>query len=185
MAGLLLASALVAWLLLALLKKLPQRGVTWRFGLANLRRRAFASSLQIGALALGLMALLLLTVVRGDLMRNWRASLPPDAPNQFLINVLPEQVADARAQLKAGTGSDVLFRPMVRGRLVALNGAEVDTKKFADVRARRLAEREFNLSWADALPKGNKVAGGDSGRRPRRPRTPACRSRTASPRRSA
>ena len=160
-AGLLLASALVAWLLLALLKKLPQRGVTWRFGLANLRRRAFASSLQIGALALGLMALLLLTVVRGDLMRNWRASLPPDAPNQFLINVLPEQVADARAQLKAGTGSDVLFRPMVRGRLVALNGAEVDTKKFADVRARRLAEREFNLSWADALPKGNKVAGGE------------------------
>jgi len=159
-AGLLLASALVAWLLLALLKKLPQRGVTWRFGLANLRRRAFASSLQIGALALGLMALLLLTVVRGDLMRNWRASLPPDAPNQFLINVLPEQVADARAQLKAGTGSDVLFRPMVRGRLVALNGAEVDTKKFADVRARRLAEREFNLSWADALPKGNKIAGG-------------------------
>ena len=159
-AGLLLASALVAWLLLALLKKLPQRGVTWRFGLANLRRRAFASSLQIGALALGLMALLLLTVVRGDLMRNWRASLPPDAPNQFLINVLPEQVADARAQLKAGIGSDVLFRPMVRGRLVALNGAEVDTKKFADVRARRLAEREFNLSWADALPKGNKIAGG-------------------------
>ena len=160
-AGLLLASALVAWLLLALLKKLPQRGVTWRFGLANLRRRAFASSLQIGALALGLMALLLLTVVRGDLMRNWRASLPPDAPNQFLINVLPEQVADARVQLKAGIGSDVLFRPMVRGRLVALNGAEVDTKKFSDVRARRLAEREFNLSWADALPKGNKIAGGE------------------------
>ena len=70
-----------------LLKRLPQRGVSWRFGLANLRRRPFASSLQIGALALGLMALLLLTVVRGDLMRNWRASLPPDAPNQFLINV--------------------------------------------------------------------------------------------------
>jgi putative ABC transport system permease protein len=66
-AGLLLAAALVSWVLLALLKHLPQRGITWRFGLANLRRRAFASSLQIGALALGLMALLLLTVVRGDL----------------------------------------------------------------------------------------------------------------------
>ena len=159
-AGLLLAAALVAWVLLALLKRLPQRGVTWRFGLANLRRRAFASSLQIGALALGLMALLLLTVVRGDLMRNWRASLPPDAPNQFLINVLPDQVADARAQLAANTGADVAFRPMVRGRLVAVNGAEVDTKKYTDTRARRLAEREFNLSWADALPKGNTIARG-------------------------
>lgn len=159
-AGLLLAAALVAWALLAVLKRLPQRGVTWRFGLANLRRRAFASSLQIGALALGLMALLLLTVVRGDLMRNWRASLPPDAPNQFLVNVLPDQVADARARLAAGIGADVAFRPMVRGRLVAVNGAELDTKKFTDARARRLAEREFNLSWADALPKGNRIAAG-------------------------
>ena len=159
-AGLLLVAAALAWGLLALLKRLPQRGVTWRFGLANLRRRAFASSLQIGALALGLMALLLLTVVRGDLMRNWRANLPPDAPNQFLINVLPDQVADARAQLRQGIGIDVPFRPMVRGRLVAVNDAALDTKKFGDIRARRLAEREFNLSWTDALPKANRVTSG-------------------------
>jgi putative ABC transport system permease protein len=146
--------------LLALLKRLPQRGVTWRFGLANLRRRAFASSLQIGALALGLMALLLLTVVRGDLMNNWRASLPPDAPNQFLINVLPEQVADAREQLQRGVGANVPFNPMVRGRLVAKNGTDVDTTKYTDTRARRLAEREFNLSWSEALPKGNRITAG-------------------------
>ena len=158
--GLLLVSALAAWGLLALLKHLPQRGITWRFGLANLRRRALASSLQIGALALGLMALLLLTVVRGDLMRNWRANLPPDAPNQFLINVLPDQVADARAHLQKGVGADVSFSPMVRGRLVAVNDTEVDTKKYSDTRARRLAEREFNLSWTDALPKGNRVVSG-------------------------
>ena len=159
-AGLLAAAALCAWGLIQLLKKLPQRGITWRFGLANLRRRAFASSLQIGALALGLMALLLLTLVRGDLMRNWRASLPPDAPNQFLINVLPDQVEDARAQLAKNIGTDVVFRPMVRGRLVELNGAALDTTRFADTRARRLAEREFNLSWARDLPKGNRVSSG-------------------------
>ena len=160
-AGLLVAAALAAWALLALLKRLPQRGATWRFGLANLRRRALASSLQIGALALGLMSLLLLTVVRGDLMHNWQASLPPDAPNQFLVNVLPDQVADARAELLRGIGIDVAFRPMVRGRLVAVNDAAVDTSKFADVRARRLAEREFNLSWTDVLPKGNRVSQGE------------------------
>ncbi len=159
-AGLLLVAALSAWLLLALLRKLPQRGVTWRFGLANLRRRAFASSLQIGALALGLMALLLLTVVRGDLMRSWHASLPPDAPNQFLVNVLPDQVDDARARLREGVGVDVTFSPMVRGRLVAVNGADIDTTKYKETRARRLAEREFNLSWSDTLPKGNRVTQG-------------------------
>ena len=159
-AALLIASALMARALIALLKRLPQRGVSWRFGLANLRRRALASSLQIGALALGLMALLLLTVVRGDLMRNWRASLPPDAPNQFLINVLPDQVADARAMLDATLKAETSFRPMVRGRLVEVNGQALDTTRYADTRARRLAEREFNLSWTDRPPSGNRVVGG-------------------------
>jgi len=159
-AGLLVVAALLAWLILAALKRLPQRGVSWRFGLANLRRRALASSLQIGALALGLMALLLLTVVRGDLMRNWRASLPPDAPNQFLVNVLPDQVNDARAMVDAALATTTSFRPMVRGRLVEVNGTAMDTARYGDTRARRLAEREFNLSSADALPSGNRVVRG-------------------------
>jgi putative ABC transport system permease protein len=159
-AGLIVASAAIAWALLAALKRLPQRGVSWRFGLANLRRRALASSLQIGALALGLMALLLLTVVRGDLMRNWRAALPPDAPNQFLINVLPDQLDAARAQLRETAHVDAIFKPMVRGRLVEVNGEPFDATKFGDTRARRLAEREFNLSWTDALPEGNRVVKG-------------------------
>ena len=158
--GLLAAAALTAWILVVLLKRLPQRGVTWRFGLANLRRRPLASSLQIGALALGLMALLLLTVVRGDLMRNWRASLPPDAPNHFLVNVLPDQVDGVRAALKAVTGADTTLFPMVRGRLVAVNGTPLDTTTYSDTRARRLAEREFNLSWASELAKTNRITAG-------------------------
>src|SRR5205823_4845837 len=141
-AGLIIAAAVIARVVIAVLKRIPQRGVSWRYGLANLRRRAFASSLQIGALALGLMALLLLTVVRGDLLRNWRATLPPDAPNQFLINVLPDLVADVRAMLNEAVKRDTVFRPMVRGRLVELNGEKLDTARYADTRARRLAERE-------------------------------------------
>ncbi len=160
MAALLGGAALSAWVLIALLKRLPQRGVTWRYGLANLRRRPLASSLQIGALALGLMALLLLTVVRGDLMQNWRASLPPDAPNTFVINVLPDQVDGVRAAMKAESGSDVVLYPMVRGRLVAVNGTRLDTAQYADLRARRLAEREFNLSWAAQLAPTNHIVAG-------------------------
>jgi len=159
-AGLLASCAAIAWLLLALLKRVPQRGVSWRFGLANLRRRALASSLQIGALALGLMSLLLLTVVRGDLLADWRASLPPDAPNQFLVNVLPDQVDDARGWLASTLNVAPQFKPMVRGRLVEVNGRPLDTAQYAEPRARRLAEREFNLSWTDRLPEGNRVVAG-------------------------
>src|SRR6266540_888519 len=157
-AALLVAAAAAAWLLIVLLRLLPQRGYTWRYGLANLRRRPLGSSLQIGALALGVMALL--TLVRGDLMRNWRASLPPDAPNAFLINVLPDQVDGVGTVLKRELNVDAALRPMVRGRLVAVNDLPFDTSRLADERARRLGEREFNLSWTDVLPRGNRVVAG-------------------------
>jgi putative ABC transport system permease protein len=160
MAALLAGAAAAAWLLITLLRWLPQRGYSWRYGLANLRRRPFASSLQIGALALGVMALLLLTVVRGDLLRNWRASLPPDAPTAFLINVLPDQVEGVRALLRRELHVDASLRPMVRGRLVEVNGAPFATAQLGDERARRLGEREFNLSWSEGLPPGNRVVAG-------------------------
>ncbi len=158
--GLLVAAALAAWAGIALLKRLPQRGVTWRFGLANLRRRPLASSLQVGALALGMMALLLLTVVRGDLMQNWRTSLPADAPNHFVINIMPDQTAGVRAALARAAGHETTLYPMVRGRLSAVNGKPVDTTLYADLRARRLAEREFNLSWAAQMPRSNRIVAG-------------------------
>ena len=159
-AGLLVAAAAIAWGGMLSLRFLPSRGYSWRYGLANLRRRPLASSLQVGALGLGLMALLLLTMVRGDLLRNWRASLPADAPNTFLINVLPDQVAGVRASLKQFVGGDRAMYPMVRGRLVAINDKPLDTAQLADERARRLGEREFNLSWMSDLPRSNRVVAG-------------------------
>jgi len=159
-AALLGAAALAARALIAALRLLPQRGYSWRFGLANLRRRPLGASMQIGALALGLLALLLLTLVRGDLMQSWRASLPPDAPTAFLINVLPDQVDGVRSLLKREIGVDAEQLPMVRGRLVAINDAPFDTTQLSDERARRLGEREFNLSWMKDLPPANRVVAG-------------------------
>jgi putative ABC transport system permease protein len=158
--ALLVAASAIAWGMMVLLRRLPQRGYGWRYGLANLRRRPLASSLQIGALGLGLMALLLLTLVRSDLMRNWRASLPPDAPNAFLINILPEQADGVKHLVKRELGLDATLLPMVRGRLVATNDKPLDTTKLSGENARRLGEREFNLSWTDTLPRGNRVVAG-------------------------
>jgi putative ABC transport system permease protein len=159
-AGLLAAAALAARALVALLRLLPQRGYSWRYGLANLRRRPLAVSMQIGALGLGLMALLLLTLVRGDLMQTWRASLPQDAPTAFLINVLPDQKEGVPALLKRELGVDAVTYPMVRARLVQVNGAVFDASQLVDARARQLGEREFNLSSVAELPPSNRVVGG-------------------------
>ena len=132
----------------------------WRYGLANLRRRTGASLLQIIALGLGIMAMLLLTLVRTDLIAKWQASIPADAPNRFAINIQTDQLPEAKAYLRdLGLASPDLY-PMVRGRLVKIGEREIRPADFADERAKRLSEREFNMSWAADLRADNKVVAG-------------------------
>lgn len=135
-------------------------GYGWRHGLANLRRHRRATLMQLVALGLGLTALLLLTVARGDLLDNWRQKSPPDAPNRFVINIQPDQrAAIADFFVAQGLAAPVL-EPMVRGRLIQVNGEPVSAKQYEDDRAQRLVDREFNLSWSDSLPAGNAVSEG-------------------------
>ena len=85
-------------------------GVAWRYGLANVSRRGTGSVVQIVAFGLGLMVLLLLAVVRGDLLADWRRSLPNDVPNNFLVNIRPEQRQALQEFLQAhgfGSAADV------------------------------------------------------------------------------
>ena len=154
----------LAWLLIALLRRVRSRlRGPWRYGLANISRRAGASIAQVSALGLGLMALLLLTFVRTDLLDRWRNALPADAPNRFIINVQPDQVAPVRAFLAAQGVAEPELYLMIRGRLVEVNGAPVSGEDFGEegARARRMAEREFNLSQADVLRDDNEVVAGE------------------------
>jgi putative ABC transport system permease protein len=134
--------------------------IGWRYGIASLRRRLGSSVVQAVALGLGMTALLLLTLARDDLLASWRRSVPADAPNRFIINIQPEQREPVREFFaRKGLDKPVLM-PMVRGRLVALNGRPVVAGDYQDERAQRLVEREFNLSWASDLPGNNTVSAG-------------------------
>ncbi len=159
------ATALVLWLgatlLVRLLRRLPRRGqVAWRFGLANLSRRPGASVAQVMAFGLGLMVLLLLGVVREDLLDAWAGRLPADAPNRFVINIQPGQLAEVRAFFREVGLPEAEFHPMVRARLRAIAGKPVVADDYRDEHARSLVEREFNLSWATQLPVDNTLVAG-------------------------
>jgi putative ABC transport system permease protein len=115
---------------------------------------------QTSALAVGLLALVLLVLLRTDLIASWRQATPPDAPNRFVINVMPEQDAEFRAALREGGVAKFDWFPMVRGRLVAVNGRAVTPDDYAEDRAKRLVDREFNLSYAADKPSHNQVVAG-------------------------
>lgn len=135
------------------------RGV-WRLGLAALTRRRTFAVLQVSGFGLGILALLLLAVVRVDLLKTWREGLPPGAPNHFLINIQPQEVEPLRDFLAAqGLGRPDLY-PMIRGRLVRIGDRPVRPADYPNPRAERLASREFNLSFAERLPPDNRIVAG-------------------------
>ena len=135
-------------------------GVAWRYGLANVSRRGGASVVQIVAFGLGLMMLLLLAVVRGDLLADWRRSLPANVPNNFLINIQPDERRPLEEFLKSHGFGDPPMYPMVRARITAINSKPSESLKFKADNARGFLEREQNLTWASRLMDDNQLVAG-------------------------
>ena len=158
-----LVFASLSWLAVKLLRRAVSESRAPRWLILATRqlaaRPAFAV-LQVSALAVGLLALILLVLLRTDLVSSWRKATPPDAPNRFVINIMPEQ-GDAFRQALRGAGvSQFDWYPMIRGRLIAINAKPVTPDDYADERAKRLVEREFNLSHSATQPPQNKVVAG-------------------------
>jgi putative ABC transport system permease protein len=149
------------WLLVRALGRIRGRvGIAWRYGLANIARRGRESVAQIVAFGLGLMVLLLLALVRGDLLESWRSSLPANAPNHFLINIRPDEGEALRDFFVDRAIQPPELVPMVRARLTAINGKPVEQMHFDNDRAANFIEREANLTWSARLRAGNEIVAG-------------------------
>ena len=157
-----LGLALAGWLLVKALAPLRRGvGVAWRYGLANIARRGRDSVVQIVAFGLGLMVLLLLALVRDDLLEDWRASLPEDAPNYFMINIRPDEGDAIRAFFRERGLPPTELVPLVRARLTHINGVPVDELAFESDRAQGFVEREANLTWSATLRDDNRLLSGE------------------------
>ncbi|WP_148716711.1 ABC transporter permease [Chitinolyticbacter meiyuanensis] len=157
--GALVVAGLLGWLLLKLVSRFA-RGFAARIALRQLARRSWLSAAQLGALAVGLLGLWLLTAVERDLLSAWERRLPADAPNVFAFNIQPDQAEAFQASIASDGVKDAVLQPMIRARWQTLNGKPVDPKRYGDDRARRLSEREFNLSWGEMLRADNRITAG-------------------------
>ncbi len=126
----------------------------------QLSARPVFAVLQTSALAVGLLALMLLVLLRTDLISSWRNATPPDAPNRFVINVQPEQGDAFQQHLRKAGVDNYDWYPMIRGRLVAVNGRDITPDDYPEDRAKRLVDREFNLSNSAEQPPHNTVVAG-------------------------
>lgn len=155
--------ALVSWIAVMLLKRaVPEaRAPRWLvLATRQIAARPAFAVLQVSALSVGLLALVLLVLLRTDLIDSWREATPKDAPNRFVINVQPEQGEAFRQRLETAGVHRYDWFPMFRGRLVAVNGKAVQPDDYLEERAKRLLDREFNLSNDADLPAHNQLSGG-------------------------
>jgi len=136
-------------------------GIAWRYGLANISRRGRDSAVQVVAFGLGLTVLLLLTFVRTDLLEGWQDTLDENAPNNFLINIQPQERASIAGIFQTAGVAAPAFVPMVRARMQTINDEDVKTREYPDERGKWMANREQNLTWSAGLSASNEIVKGE------------------------
>lgn len=161
LAGAALFTALLTFSILWLIRRYAVRlNPALRLGVSALTRRRGLSLLQSCAISLGLTALLLLAVVAPALLDNWRRDLPSDTPNWFVVNVQAAQrygVRDALDKLGATRFNDM---PVAVGKLVSINGVDVERVPFRGHDVSQEASQQVRLSWSGTLPPANRVIEG-------------------------
>ena len=142
-----------------------QAGSSWRLALAGLQRRRRENVAQITIFGLAIMILLILLLVRTALLAEWRSQIPQNAPNHFLINVSADEVGAVQNLLRAHADYDGRLFPMIRGRVVTVNGEPARKWRGRDGERRGDWEpglrSERNLTWSDTEPGDNVLVEGD------------------------
>ena len=132
-------------------------GSIWRLALAGLQRRGTSNAMQVVIFAMAIMLLLVLVLVRTSLIDEWQTQLPPGTPNHFMINIGPEDVQRVDQFLRAHDIASEALYPMIRGRIMAVNGEELPASDDPEDSRR---QRESNFTWSDTLPAGNRLFAG-------------------------
>ena len=155
------AAAALAWAAGQWRARLGRRGLGWlRLALANLRRPGAQTATMMLSLGLGLVALVAVGLVEGNLAREVGSEIPSEAPAFFFIDIQPDQLDPFLKTVQAipGVGA-VEHLPSLRGRIVKVNGRPVEQVKVAP-EVSWVTQGDRGLTYAAAPPPGTKIAAG-------------------------
>ncbi|MGW7775393.1 ABC transporter permease [Pseudomonas machongensis] len=163
--GGLIAALLLGGLLLLGLRSLRRlligSPLSWRLGLGQLLRHPLAAAGQALAFGLILLAMALVALLRAELLDNWQAQLPKDAPNHFALNILPDEREPFAQRLREVNATSAPLYPVIPGRLTHINDQPVQQLVSKESTGDRAVQRDLSLTWAAELPQGNALSQGD------------------------
>lgn len=175
----------LSWLLLRSSTSVGMRaGSAWKLAMSATRRRRKQNVLQVLVFSLTIMSLLILTLLRTDLIRDWQAQLPENTPNHFLMNVTENQVPGIEAFFRSNGVEPNQFFPMMSAGVTRINGetpqlsrspseeqsnltersagseerAGSDEEREGDDGPQRVSTRQ--ITWTSRLPNDNQIVAG-------------------------
>ena len=137
------------------------RGTALRLAVGNIHRPGALTPSVVLALGLGLTLLVAISLIDGNLRRQIAGNLPEQAPNFFFVDI-QSGVADdfaALVQREAGESGKLIRVPMLRGRIVALNGQDVATMTLPPEGAWVL-RGDRGITYSKNLPENSTLAEG-------------------------
>lgn len=153
--ALILVSLLCAEGIIYLLKKRQPRSLVLRLALKGLFRPGNATRSTLVTLTAALAVIICITLVEKNLDAAFIQSYPLNAPNLFFIDIQPGQKVAFAKEL----GMETILYPIVRGTIIAVNGAPVDREQEHQKRGDNLG-REFNLTYREHLLADEKLVSG-------------------------
>ncbi|MEZ5812330.1 MAG: ABC transporter permease [Rhizobiaceae bacterium] len=136
------------------------RSTALRLAVGNIHRPGALTPSVVLSLGLGLTLLVTLALIDGNLRRQIVGNLPEIAPNFFFVDIQNTEVeAFAELLAKEAPGGKVVRVPMLRGRVVALNGTDVD-KMEIPAEGGWVLRGDRGITYAKRLPENSTLAAG-------------------------
>jgi putative ABC transport system permease protein len=110
--------------------------------------------------SLVLIAIILISIVKDELLGEWEAQLPDGIPNYFLINIRTQDVGGISEFLRQRQIEASTPYALVRARMSQINSVDIDKIDFSDPRGAHSATHTFNITHASVLPDQNELVEG-------------------------
>jgi putative ABC transport system permease protein len=147
---------------MALARRAPQVSSTGlRLAIRNIHRPGGLTMSVVLSLGLGLALLVTLALLDVNLRSQLTGSLPERAPSFFFLDIQSSEADAFEATLReVAPGVTVNRVPMLRGRMVALNGVDV-ARIAAPTDAEWALRGERGVTYSPVLPEGSRLVGGE------------------------
>mgnify|MGYP006873846451 CR=1 FL=1 len=162
-AGAFVLLVVVARIIMWLAKRLPPvRSTELRLAIANIHRPGALTPSVVLSLGLGLSLLVALTLIDGNLRRELTATIAGEAPSFFFVDIQSHE-RDAFETLlrEEAPNADLQSVPMLRGRIVSLNGISSDDFVPAQEGSDWVLRGDRGITYEATLPPNSELATGE------------------------